>query len=94
MQKLRSPSFWLVVGATKASHMPQSTSHVFGQTDQCISQVVQSCGSHVNISAIIHGLKKSLYSSMMAVTSQLSTLTVGIKTSWVPLGVSGTHDCS
>ena len=58
----------LVVGTTKALHMPQSTSHVFDQTDQCASQVVRSFDSHVNISAIIHGLKKHLCSSIMAVT--------------------------
>ena len=59
---------------------------VFERTDQHTSQVVQSSDSHVNISAIIFGLKKIMCSSMMAVTLQLSAHAVGIKTSWVTLG--------
>ena len=93
-QKSRLPLFRSVVGATKALHMPWLTVHVFGQPDCHTSHVIQSCGSHINISAIICRLKKSLYSSIMAVMSWLLALAVGIKTSWVPSGASGTHDCS
>ena len=78
-----------VMGTTNVLHMPQSTSHVVGQTDQCTSQVVQFSGSHVNISEIICGMKWSLCSSMMAGTRQLSALAAGIKTACSPVGASG-----
>ena len=94
MQQLRSPSLRLVEGIARALHMPQSTSHVFDQTDQHTSQEVQSSDSHVNISEIIHRLKKSLCSSIVVVTLRLSALVTGIKTSWVPSGALGIHDCS
>ena len=57
MQQLRLALLSLVVDTISVSHIPQLMSHVFGRADQCTSQVVWSCGSHVNISEIICGLK-------------------------------------
>ena len=56
-QWLRSALLRLVVGTTNVSCTPQLTSCVFGQTDQCTSQVVWSSRSHLNISEIIRRLK-------------------------------------
>ena len=60
------PSLRSIVGTAKASHMPQSMSCIVRQTNQPMSHVCQGSGSHVDISAIVHGLKNSLCSSIMA----------------------------
>ena len=77
MQQLMSPSLRSVVGTTKASHMPQSTLHVFDQTDQYTSHEAWSSGSHINMSTIICRLKNSFCSSIIAVTLELPTLAQG-----------------